>query len=195
MANIKISDLPAAVAAQLAMEFEVNDHGTSRRVSGAQIDTLVLGSTNGFVARSGTNQRVARTLTAGSGVVVSHGNGASGNPVIALSASAQTSLAAADTAVQPARSLTAGAGLAGGGDLSANRSFALSAATQASLAAADTAVQPGDLVFASLDAAQEGLVDDLFMSPATTAAAVHAMVDVNALLRTTQFSTYFMGQS
>ena len=154
MANVKISDLPAAVAAQLAMEFEVNDAGTSRRVTAAQIDTLVLGATNGFVARSGTNARVARTLTAGTGVVVSHGNGASGNPIIALSAAVQTSLAAADTAVQP-----------------------------------------NALVFASLDAAQEGLAEDVFMSPATTAAAIDALVDVNALLRTTQFSTYFMGQS
>ena len=101
MANVKISDLPAAVAAQLAMEFEVNDAGTSRRVTAAQIDTLVLGATNGFVARTGTNARAARTLTAGTGVAVTNGNGASGNPAIALSTAAQASLAKADNA-QPA---------------------------------------------------------------------------------------------
>ena len=50
--------------------------------------------------------------------------------------------AKADTAVQPARSITAGAGLTGGGDLSANRTIALSAASQAAIAAAQTAVQP-----------------------------------------------------
>ena len=92
MANIKISDLPAAVAAQLAMEFEVNDNGTSRRVTGAQIDTLVLGATNGFVARTGTNARAARTLTAGTGIAVSNGNGASGNPTVALSEAAAAAI-------------------------------------------------------------------------------------------------------
>ena len=146
MANIKISDLPAAVAAQLAMEFEVNDNGTSRRVSGAQIDTLVLGATNGFVARTGTNARAARTLTAGTGIAVSNGNGASGNPTVALSTAAQASLGKAESAVQPARAILAGTGLSGGGDLSADRTVALSAAAQASLAAAETAVQPEDLV-------------------------------------------------
>ena len=106
MANIKISDLPAAVAAQLAMEFEVNDNGTSRRVSGAQIDTLVLGATNGFVARVGTNARAARTLTAGAGVAVTNGNGASGNPAIALSTASQASLAKADAALPSVSSET-----------------------------------------------------------------------------------------
>lgn len=44
--------------------------------------------------------------------------------------------------VPPSRTLTAGAGLQGGGDLSANRTFSLAAASVASLAKADTAVQP-----------------------------------------------------
>lgn len=47
----------------------------------------------------------------------------------------------ADTAVQPARTVSAGAGLTGGGSLSADRTIALSAGTIASLAKADSAMQ------------------------------------------------------
>jgi hypothetical protein len=67
---------------------------------------------------------------------------------IALSAGSIASLALADTAVQPSRSVSAGTGLTGGGDLSANRTIALSAGSIASLALADTAVQPARLVSA-----------------------------------------------
>lgn len=51
-------------------------------------------------------------------------------------------MAKANTAVQPARTISAGDGLTGGGDLSADRSLALSAASIASLGKADSAVQP-----------------------------------------------------
>jgi hypothetical protein len=37
MANIKISQLPAASAASGTQEFEVNDSGTSKKVTGAQL--------------------------------------------------------------------------------------------------------------------------------------------------------------
>ncbi|WP_273727466.1 hypothetical protein [Brucella gallinifaecis] len=47
----------------------------------------------------------------------------------------------ADSAVQPTLTLTAGAGLTGGGTLAANRTFALSTTSLASLALADSAVQ------------------------------------------------------
>jgi hypothetical protein len=39
MADVKISDLPLALVAALTMEFEVNDSGTSRRVTLAQLLT------------------------------------------------------------------------------------------------------------------------------------------------------------
>lgn len=52
----------------------------------------------------------------------------------------------ADSAVQPARTITAGAGLAGGGSLADDMEIALSTTAIASLAKADTAVQPGDPV-------------------------------------------------
>jgi hypothetical protein len=44
MADIKISQLPAAAAALGTQEFEVNDSGTSKKVTGAQIDAYVKGS-------------------------------------------------------------------------------------------------------------------------------------------------------
>jgi hypothetical protein len=54
----------------------------------------------------------------------------------------------ADSAVQPALTITAGTGLTGGGTLAANRTLALSSASIASLALADTSVQPARLVTA-----------------------------------------------
>jgi hypothetical protein len=41
MPNIKISELPAASAASTSQEFEVNDSGTSKKVTGSQIKTFV----------------------------------------------------------------------------------------------------------------------------------------------------------
>lgn len=41
MANIKISQLPAATSALGTQEFEVNESGTSKRVTGAQVSTYV----------------------------------------------------------------------------------------------------------------------------------------------------------
>jgi hypothetical protein len=43
MANIKISGLPAAAAGSGTQEFEVNDSGTSRKVTGSQISAYVRG--------------------------------------------------------------------------------------------------------------------------------------------------------
>ena len=44
MANVKISDLTAAGAASGAMEFEVNDSLTSKKVTGTQVADFVLGT-------------------------------------------------------------------------------------------------------------------------------------------------------
>ncbi|WPM81173.1 hypothetical protein R5W60_05625 [Brucella pseudintermedia] len=52
----------------------------------------------------------------------------------------------ADSAVQPARLISTGTGLTGGGNLSADRTLALNAASIASLAKADSAVQPSRAV-------------------------------------------------
>lgn len=92
-----------------------------------------------WVAVSG-GSGVVETIVEGTGISVDDTDAA--NPIIALSAGAIASLASADTAVQPSRSISAGTGLTGGGDLSADRSIALSAASITSLGLADTAVQP-----------------------------------------------------
>jgi short-subunit dehydrogenase len=44
MANVKISDLTAASAAAAANEFEINEAGTSKKVTGTQISTFVRGN-------------------------------------------------------------------------------------------------------------------------------------------------------
>jgi hypothetical protein len=54
-------------------------------------------------------------------------------------------LAKADSAVQPARSITGTGALVGGGDLSANRTIDVSAATKASLVKADGSLQGSDV--------------------------------------------------
>ena len=41
MANVKISDLPSAASAAGTQEFEVNDSGTSRKVTGSQMLTYI----------------------------------------------------------------------------------------------------------------------------------------------------------
>jgi hypothetical protein len=71
------------------------------------------------------------------------------NPIVGLDTASVASLALADTAVQPARSVTAGTGLTGGGDLSTNRTISLSSGTISSLALADTSVQPSRSITAN----------------------------------------------
>lgn len=56
----------------------------------------------------------------------------------------------ADTAVQPTLTISAGAGLTGGGSLAANREIALNSASIASLALANSAVQPARQVIAGV---------------------------------------------
>lgn len=68
-------------------------------------------------------------------------------------------------AVPDSRTITAGAGLEGGGDLTGDRTLALTQAVQASLGLADTAVQPGDLAAI----ATSGSWSDLSGTPTTLA--------------------------
>ena len=65
----------------------------------------------------------------------------------------------ADTAVQPARTITAGTGLTGGGTLAANRSIALNSSSIASLLLADSAVQPADLATVATTGSYSDLTD------------------------------------
>jgi WD40 repeat protein len=84
MADVKISGLPAASSVTGAMEFEVNDGGSSKKATGDQIQDKVIGTTNGLIARTAANTVAARTLTAGAGIIVSNGNGVAGNPTVTL---------------------------------------------------------------------------------------------------------------
>lgn len=76
----------------------------------------------------------------------------------------------ADSAVQPSRAISAGAGLTGGGTLSANLTFALNSTSLSSLAKADTALQPSRQVVAGLGMAGGGTLNTditLSLSPET----------------------------
>lgn len=84
MPDVKISELPAAAAVADAMQFEVNDAGTSRRVTAAQVKEHVAGATNGVLARTGAGVVTARTITGTAPVTVANGNGVSGNPTIGV---------------------------------------------------------------------------------------------------------------
>lgn len=89
MADIKISDLTVASSATGSMELEVNDALTSKKVTVNQLQDAAIGTTNGLIARTATNTVAARTITNSTGIVVSNGNGVSGNPTIAADIASQ----------------------------------------------------------------------------------------------------------
>src|SRR5690606_6289764 len=58
-------------------------------------------SANGIMVRTAEGSYTSRTVTAGTGIAITNGDGKSGNPTVALSSGAQSSLSLADSAVQP----------------------------------------------------------------------------------------------
>lgn len=76
----------------------------------------------------------------------------------------------ADTAVQPARAISAGTGLTGGGSLASDRTIGLDTASIASLALADSALQPADRPKVGIAVGPSNGVDDT--------AAIQAALDL-----------------
>jgi hypothetical protein len=60
------------------------------QASNAQLTALAGLATNGIIARTGTNTVAARTLTAGTNITITNGDGVSGNPTISATAAAPT---------------------------------------------------------------------------------------------------------
>ena len=83
-----------ASAAQQAMDVEV---GVDVQAWDADLDAVAGLAANGVIARTGAGTAAARTITAGTGVSVTNGDGVSGNPTIAAT-SILENVAAADIA-------------------------------------------------------------------------------------------------
>lgn len=105
---------------------------------------------NQFIYFTGTDVAAVTGLTAAGRALLGDADAAAQRTTLGLGTAALNNTgdfatagqgALADTAVQPARTISVGIGLTGGGNLSADRSIALNAASIASLALADTSTQ------------------------------------------------------
>lgn len=86
----------------------------------------------GLITRTATNTMTTRTVTAGTGISVSNGDGISGNPTVTNtdlgSTAVSTHVGLADPHTQytlETRQINAGTGLSGGGDLTADRTISM----------------------------------------------------------------------
>lgn len=115
----------------MAEQHDLIDANTGQKFS--SLDLLVGGGGGGAV----------NSVNAGTGISIT---GPASDPIVNLDAASIASLALANTAVQPARTLTAGAGLTGGGDLSADRTFNVAAGDASITVNADSIEASGNFV-------------------------------------------------
>lgn len=120
MADIRISDLPTAPAANGTMQLEVNDSGTSRKVTAAQLGTYIRTGggtpTPGFLVETGSGP-ASRTLQPGLGVGITNPTGAAGDPTFSVTRSTQEQAEAGtdnESFMTPLRTAQAIAELGGG---------------------------------------------------------------------------------
>lgn len=137
MANLNLmpSDLPVATTPLGANDPIIVQQGNggvvSRTTPSGLVDTVAPVATMGD-AQAGTNNSKRMTPLRTKEAIASEVG-------VSIASFSQGELA--NTAVQPTLTLTAGAGLTGGGTLAANRTFALNSTSIASLALADTSLQ------------------------------------------------------
>lgn len=134
--GIPESDMSAAVQTKLDA---AGASGTVTEVNGVSPDGLghVILSPSDISAASDSDlsAEVSRAEAAEAALYTKPGTGI---PKSDLATSVQTSLSAADTAVQPTRTISAGTGLAGGGSLAADRTISVNVGTASgTLAAGD----------------------------------------------------------
>ena len=95
MANVKISALPAASAGGAAQEFEINDSGTSKKLTSAQVKTFV----NSDRAALGANSDITSLSGLTTAISIAQGGTGATSAGAALTAlGATTATAAADEA-------------------------------------------------------------------------------------------------
>lgn len=132
MANIRINALPLE-ASPVKSDVLAIDGASTRKTT---IEAAVLAgrpAASQAEAEAGTEPVKAMTPLTTKQAIAAQG-------AVLFATAAQG--AKADSAVQPALTISAGAGLTGGGTLAANRTLALDSTSIASLALADSAVQP-----------------------------------------------------
>lgn len=74
-----LSDLTNAATARTNLGLAI---GTNVQAYDAELTSIAAIATNGIIARTGAGTAAARTVTAGTGISVSNGDGAAGNPTI-----------------------------------------------------------------------------------------------------------------
>jgi hypothetical protein len=83
--NMQLVASTAAVGAALSLPVSVANGGTaSSSASGTAVDNISGFGSTGMLARTGAGAYSFRTVTAGTGISVSNGNGVSGNPTVAI---------------------------------------------------------------------------------------------------------------